>query len=153
MDKTAGKKIRTKKKSKKIFCSLDGAEEHGVVHSLRTEEFLTGCGVAAEDIDMLRCVVGEVCREEGGLNELGHRIPGDSLIWSEVNDLRFAEAFHVDQVRQLENELVDLLCVTYRCRVALFQVDRCAKAPAIVFLKLCNDLCVGQVVCCHLFHR
>ena len=140
---------------------LDGAEEHSVVHSLCAEELLTECCgnrwsilFAAEDID-IGCIgiIGEVSREQGGLDKLRHRVAGDSVVRAEVDDLWFAEALHIDKVGKFQYELVNLFCVTDRCRVTLFQVDRGAKTPAVFFLKLCNDLCVGQVVCCHLFHR
>ena len=92
------------------------SEEHSVVHSLCAEELLAkSCGnggcifFAAEDVNV-GCIfiVGEVSGEERGFDELCHRISCDTVIWTEVDDLRLAKAFHIDKVGKFENELVDI---------------------------------------------
>ena len=103
--------------------------------------------LAAEDIQVggVR-FVGKVTGDQRCLYQLGHRIPGDATIRSEMDDLRFSKAFHINEITQFNDELTDFICIANGLGVTPLEVDTGVKPPCLPLSEVLYDIGVRYCV-------
>lgn len=85
---------------------------------------------AAENIQIYCvCEVGEMRRNKGGFNKLGHGKSGDFFVFAEVNNNSFTEALHFDKVAKLLNESFDSFSIPDCVRITVVNVEAGGDSP------------------------
>jgi len=133
------------------------SDDDRILHILCPEELFTELRgdpglvhFAAEDVDVgVIGLVGEMRRDTRCLDELCQRIPRHPVGRPEMNDLGFAEPFHLDEVADLDDKLVQTVPIPDDLRVASSQIDTGAQPPRADLGALVEDLLIR----CILHHR
>jgi hypothetical protein len=74
-------------------------------------------------------LVGEVGGYQRGLDKLHHRITGNTFVFPEVDDLRFTEPTHLNEIAEFNNKLPNLIGVSNGVGVAVVNVYAGRNAP------------------------
>ena len=72
--------------------------------------------------------VGKMAADQGRGNQLHHRISCHRSI-AKIDDLTFAEAFHSDEVTELNDIALDIFSISNKLRIAIVEVNSGAESP------------------------
>ena len=89
--------------------------------------------LAAENVEIgVICVVGKVAANQGGRDQLNHRIACHPPR-TEIDDLAFPESLHVNELTELNDITADMVGVADKIRMAVLKVNSGAQSPGLPF--------------------
>jgi hypothetical protein len=77
-------------------------------------------------------VVGKVAADQGGRDQLDHRIPCDPPR-PEIHDLTFPKSLHVNELAELYDIPANVVSITDQVGMAVLEVDGSTQSPGLPF--------------------
>ena len=77
-------------------------------------------------------VVGKVAADQGGRDQLDHRIACDPS-GPEIHDLTFPKSLHADKLAELYDITANMIGITDQVGMAVLQIDGSTQSPGLPF--------------------